>query len=188
MRWWLLATVAVLAGSANADELKRSLVKSGDWAAVEHAPAATAPPDMCLAIDPTVGLALRADAGGTELVVENPHWDWPAVVRWTIKVTVGPETRTFSITSNTTNRVGRDQRIGCPHAAGSDGEGPLDAGGGWRDHAAQGVAVGQHGRTERIPDLCKDWLIGGPCWRHPIAIHGPYDTTRLRLLSFSRPS
>jgi hypothetical protein len=105
MRWWLLPTAVVFAGPAYADELARSLVKSGDWAAIEYAPAETASPNVCLAVDATAGMALRADPAGTELVVENPHWDLPAVVRWTMKVTVGSNTRTLLITRNTTNTV-----------------------------------------------------------------------------------
>jgi hypothetical protein len=105
MRWWLLATAVVFAGSAYADESTRSLVKSGDWAAIEHVPAGTAASKVCLAVDATVGMALRADAASTELMVENPHWDLPAAVRWTISVAVGSDTRTLLITSNTTNTV-----------------------------------------------------------------------------------
>jgi hypothetical protein len=106
MRWWLLAAAIILADpAAGAGELTRPLVKSGDWAAIEHASVETAAPTMCLAIDPAAGLALRADAAGTELMVANRHWDLPEAVHWTIKVTMGSGTRSFSVTSNTTNTV-----------------------------------------------------------------------------------
>jgi hypothetical protein len=105
MRWWLLALGVVLFGPAYAGELTRSLVKSGDWAAVEYAFAEKASARACLAIDPTVEVALRADATDAELMEGNIHWDLPAAMNGTIKVTVGADIRSLSITSNTNNIV-----------------------------------------------------------------------------------
>jgi hypothetical protein len=107
VRWRLLAAGAVLCGPTCADEFTRPVVKGGDWAAVEFAPSETASLVACLAIDPTVEVALRADAAhaDTELMVGNIHWDLPAAMEGTLKVTVGMDTRSFSITSNTNNIV-----------------------------------------------------------------------------------
>lgn len=105
MRCWLPLAAVLLAGPVYADALMRPVAKGGDWAAAERAPTKGAPANVCLAIDATVGMAFQADATGTVLEVQNPHWDLPATSDWTIKITVGSDVRVLPVTSNTTNIV-----------------------------------------------------------------------------------
>src|ERR1700754_2904442 len=93
MRWWVLATAVTLVEPGHADERARSLVKSGDWAAVERTSVDTGFSKVCLAIDATAGVALQSDGAGTELLVENPHWDLPETVNLEVKVVTGQETK-----------------------------------------------------------------------------------------------
>ncbi len=105
MRWCILAAALVLAGQAGAETLRRPLARGGDWAAIAHMAAGV--PVACIAIDPTVGLALRADAGGVTLMVQNLHWDFPARQGGTIRVMLGDDTRSFPVTDilNNNNTV-----------------------------------------------------------------------------------
>ena len=95
MRWWMLVAALAFAGQAQAEEVTRSLAKGGDWASVVHMAAGA--PVACIAIDPVVGLALRADADGVSLMVQNLHWDFPAHQAGTIRVMLGAQTRSFPI-------------------------------------------------------------------------------------------
>lgn len=97
MRWWMIVVAALaFAGQAEAEESMRALARGGDWAAVEHTAAGVRV--ACIAIDPVVGVALRADAGGVWLMVQNLHWDLPANQAGGIRVDVGAQTLSFAIT------------------------------------------------------------------------------------------
>ncbi len=105
MWWWLSAMVFALIKPAYADDSTRSLAKGGDWAAVEHMDGTSARSHVCLAIDPTVEMALRADASGTKLVVGNRHWDLPSGVNWVVKITFKSNTLSLPVTMNTNKTV-----------------------------------------------------------------------------------
>jgi hypothetical protein len=105
MRWWVLAAAVTLVEPGHAAERARSLVKSGDWAAVERAGADSGFSKICLAIDATAGVAFQADTAGIQFLVGNPHWDLPETVNLEVKVVTDQETKSFPITSNTTNIV-----------------------------------------------------------------------------------
>ncbi len=115
MRWWILAAALALAGRVEAEGLGRPLAKGGDWAAIAHVAAGV--PVACIAIDPTVGLALRADAAGITLMVQNLHWDFPARQGGTIRVTLGTDTRSFPITGTLNDNDTVAARLTAPDAA-----------------------------------------------------------------------
>jgi hypothetical protein len=110
MRWWVLVAALVFAGPAEAGEITQSLARGGDWAAVaQRAPGA---PVACIAIDPVVRLALRADADGAWLMVQNRHWDLPANRAGTIRIALGGQMLSFPITGYLNDNNTASARLG----------------------------------------------------------------------------
>ena len=103
-----LALAVSCAIPALADEQLIPLAQSGSWAAVEHRPSMTDPPDVCLASVINGAMALRSDGTTVELRSGNDSWSLPDGVQGSISFTVNGNTYSFDIVSNTDTMVSAD--------------------------------------------------------------------------------
>lgn len=83
-----------------ANEQMRPLAVSGDWATFAYSSSMLAPPSVCLVLNPTRGIALRAAPEGIEFRVMNDKWSLPTRVKGTIGLVVGDWRHTIEINHN----------------------------------------------------------------------------------------
>lgn len=99
---------ASLIRHASAEEVLRIAATAGDWAMMTHQPSTISRVDMCMMVNQSAGVLLRADADRTEVRVFNRTWSLPAHVEGTIRAKVGALDRSYDIDDNT------DQLISAP--------------------------------------------------------------------------
>lgn len=104
----VLATIPIFGalGMARADDGIYPIVASGSWAAAEHRPKMTEPPDVCLASNAAKGLVFQSDGSGVQLQFSNTQWSLPPGVMGSITVSVGTWKNTFKIDYNSAVTIG----------------------------------------------------------------------------------
>lgn len=98
-------TAMLITSSVRADEQIRIIAQSGEWGALVHLPSMTAAPDVCLAVNPTHGVAIRADGEDIEFRLTNKSWSLPAGVTGSIGLSVGSWEASLEINNNNSNTV-----------------------------------------------------------------------------------
>ena len=99
-----------LAGAAPATAQERlvPLVVSGSWAAMVYTANPIGPPEVCMAINLTAGIAFRTDRSGTQIRIVNEKWSLPTNAQGTFTVKIGDMSENYIIDANTSTMVSAD--------------------------------------------------------------------------------
>jgi len=100
-----LSLSLMLGSRAFAGEQTTPLAASGDWIAFAHSTSLTDPPDLCLAIEPAQGFAIRADDTDIEIRLVNDKWSLPANIAGTLVADIDGHDYPLDISSNSSNMV-----------------------------------------------------------------------------------
>ena len=96
---------SALVMEARADEQTQILAESGNWGALAHSVSMTAPPDICLAVNPVSGLAFRSDEHKIELRVADKSWSLPAGIAGSMEISIGGWEDKLDIGWNTNDMI-----------------------------------------------------------------------------------
>ena len=107
---WSFRVLAILAlaasfAPAHGQEQIMPLAASGQWAAVARKANMVAPPDICMAINASAGIAFRADMMTVEIRVIDKSWSLPAGVEGTISISLPGYDKEWPIFDNEATMV-----------------------------------------------------------------------------------
>lgn len=108
----LSAKVAILtfacSMTAYASEQLMPLAQSGEWMAMAHKVSMTAAPDVCIALNPRAGVALRGDGDTVQFKVIDKKWSLPNSVTGNVLIVIGDWNLTLAISDNSEDSVSAD--------------------------------------------------------------------------------
>jgi hypothetical protein len=90
---------------AAADEQMVPLAQSGEWVAMAHKVSMTATPDVCIAVNPRAGIALRGDGDTVEFRVFDKKWSLPNSVQGNVLISIAGWSVTLAISANSDDSV-----------------------------------------------------------------------------------